>query len=65
MNRRIAQGMFVSKFKGVYFDKGAQRWRAEIPVCRGSLHLGCFDDETEAARAYNARFYGSYEKNEI
>ena len=62
MNKSKQQGMFVSRYTGVYFDQGAQKWRAELPLYGGSLHLVYFDDETEAARAYNARCYGSDEK---
>ena len=65
MHRSKQQGMLVSKYIGVYFDKGAQKWRVEHPLYNDTEHIGYFDDETEAARACNARCYGSDEKNEI
>ena len=65
MHRSKQQRMFVSKDIGVYFDKGAQKWRAEHHWYNATEHIGYFDDETEAARAYNARCYGSDEKNEM
>ena len=55
MKRFREQGECVSKYKGVYFDQGAQKWRVELPLYGGPDHIGYFDDEGEAAMAYNAR----------
>jgi len=44
----------TSRFKGVYFDKRNQKWRAQIMVDGRKRHLGRFTDETNAARAYDA-----------
>lgn len=42
-----------SRYKGVYYDKSRKRWFAAI-YYDGRLHrLGWFDDEVEAARAYD------------
>jgi AP2 domain len=40
-----------SMFKGVGWDKRRKRWRARFS--KGGLHLGTFQDEKEAARAYD------------
>jgi len=42
-----------SRYKGVSLDKRYNNWRAYIKVNRKYIHLGCFDDEDEAGRAYN------------
>jgi hypothetical protein len=42
-----------SRFKGVTFDKAISKWKASYRLDRRPHHLGCFDDEVEAARAYD------------
>ena len=42
-----------SIFKGIYFNKAKQKWRAEIKINGQKIHIGYFVDETDAARAYN------------
>lgn len=43
-----------SRFKGVYFVLGG-RWEAKITYRSKSKHIGTFDTEEEAARAFDAR----------
>jgi len=43
-----------SQYKGVTWDAWAGRWKAGIKVNYRSIHLGRFDDEKDAARAYDA-----------
>ena len=40
-----------SNFKGVYFDKGSQKWRARITTSTGLTHIGLFAAEIDAAIA--------------
>lgn len=43
----------VSKYKGVYWDKTHNRWRAEITKNKKRLRIGRFRTEEAAAIAYN------------
>jgi len=45
----------ASRFKGVAWSKPAKKWRAYINVGRKQQHLGLFDEEIAAARAYDAK----------
>ena len=42
-----------SKYKGVYWFSLRQKWLSTITVNGQRRHLGCFDLESEAARAYD------------
>lgn len=45
-----------SKYKGVRKQKvSQQKWTAQIKLDGKQIHLGCFDDEIKAARAYNIK----------
>jgi len=43
----------ASTFVGVHWDRREARWRTEISIQRKRLHLGYFDEEEDAARAYD------------
>lgn len=43
-----------SKYRGVYLHKRDGRWYARIRVDGKKIHIGCFEIEEEAARAYDA-----------
>jgi ribosomal protein L12E/L44/L45/RPP1/RPP2 len=41
-----------SKYTGVYFDKGSNKWRANIHIDGDRHHIGLFEDEEAAGVAY-------------
>ena len=43
----------TSRFRGVAWHKKRRKWVAAISLDGKNKHLGYFDDEAEAARAYN------------
>eukprot|EP01045_Picozoa_sp_COSAG04_P052575 COSAG04_NODE_22482_length_354_cov_0.792157_1_plen_85_part_10 len=43
-----------SRYRGVRWIKKRRKWRAEIKIGGKQRHLGSFDDEDDAARAYAA-----------
>ena len=50
-------------YKGVTFDKGRGKWRAQIIVNGKHTHLGWFDDPRNAALAYDRgsrKFHGAF-----
>ena len=54
-NKRKQQKPCSSIFKGVYYHKQHQKWRAQIQGNTGQKHIGYFDSERDAALAYNSR----------
>lgn len=44
----------TSGFKGVFWERCANRWRARATLDGQSYHLGLFRDPADAARAYDA-----------
>jgi hypothetical protein len=44
-----------SKYRGVSWDKSQNQWKAQIRVAGKIENLGNFDDEAEAARAFDTR----------
>lgn len=54
-NKKKQTHAVSSKFKGVYFDKQYNKWRARITYKRKTTHIGLFDTEMAAAEAYNIK----------
>ena len=43
----------TSSFRGVSWEKGRDKWKVQIRNSGKKEVLGCYDDETEAALAYD------------
>lgn len=43
----------TSKYKGVYFNKQTKKWISQVCIDYKITHLGSFDDEIDAAKAYD------------
>ncbi|HUU89291.1 MAG TPA: AP2 domain-containing protein [Candidatus Glassbacteria bacterium] len=63
MNRQKGRGAYTSKHKGVSWQKYRKEWAAYIKVTGKTIHLGRFDNENDAAQAYNVaalKYYGEF-----
>lgn len=53
----------TSQYKGVAWMPSRNKWRARIKFMYESIHLGLFDNEVDAAKAYNKAaksYFGEY-----
>jgi hypothetical protein len=62
-NRRKCINVCSSKYKGVSREKKSNKWRAIINYKGQPIRLGWFDNEIDAAKAYDEaakKYYGEY-----
>ena len=62
MKRKNRKG-HSSRFKGVCWHRAHRKWIAQIQTPRGKKHLGLFENEIEAAAAYDGaavEFFGEF-----
>lgn len=62
-NKRKTHKDTTSKYKGVSWHKANNKWRATIRIDSKCKHLGLFENEIDAANAYNdaaKRVFGSF-----
>ena len=52
-NRKKTRRSSRSRYKGLHWDKHWKQWRVRICVNRIKIQLGLYDDEIEAAKAYD------------
>jgi hypothetical protein len=48
----------TSRYRGVFWNKLCGKWSAQITTDGQSVHLGVYDSEEDAARAYNVALLG-------
>jgi hypothetical protein len=62
-NRRKIKRSGSSRYKGVSYNRRRGKWYARIKIHGESIFLGCFDNEVDAAKAYDEaarRYHGEF-----
>lgn len=54
MNQRPQKGK-TSKYKGVRWNKINKNWNSQIVINDKAFYLGCFENEIDAAKAYDKK----------
>jgi hypothetical protein len=63
-NRKISK-FASSDYKGVSYHKPSKKWLVHFNFDKKCTHVGLYEDEKEAAHAYNyiaKNYYGDYAK---
>jgi hypothetical protein len=61
--RKVQRGNFHSKYKGLTWYRREKRWAVRIMVDRKSKFIGYFDNERDAAKAYDMaakKYHGQF-----
>jgi hypothetical protein len=62
-NRKKFLKKCSSKYKGVYWHKDSLKWQARIIFEKKTIHLGTFNNEIDAAKAYDEaakKYHGEF-----